>query len=62
MVSGDFYWFKHIREYLVIAVADCTGHGVPGAFMSMLGVAFLNEIIMRKEVVKSSQLLDILRE
>ena len=62
VVSGDFYWFKHIREYLVIAAADCTGHGVPGAFMSMLGVAFLNEIILRKEVVKSSQVLDILRE
>lgn len=62
VVSGDFYWFKHIREYLVIAVADCTGHGVPGAFMSMLGIAFLNEIILRKEVVKSSQVLDILRE
>jgi serine phosphatase RsbU (regulator of sigma subunit) len=46
----------------VIAAADCTGHGVPGALMSMLGVAFLNEIIRRKEVVKSSQVLDILRE
>ena len=62
IVSGDFYWFKQIREYMVIAVADCTGHGVPGAFMSMLGVAFLNEIIRRREVVKSSQVLNILRD
>ncbi len=44
IVSGDFYWFTDILDYHVIAVADCTGHGVPGAFMSMLGVAKLNEL------------------
>ncbi|HWY37688.1 MAG TPA: SpoIIE family protein phosphatase, partial [Bacteroidia bacterium] len=44
IVSGDFYWFTDIKEYHIIAVADCTGHGVPGAFMSMLGVAKLNEL------------------
>jgi serine phosphatase RsbU (regulator of sigma subunit) len=62
IVSGDFYWFKKIREFLVFSAVDCTGHGVPGAFMSMLGVAFLNEIILRKDVVKSSQVLELLRD
>ncbi len=45
IVSGDFYWMKKLDKYLVIAAADCTGHGVPGAFMSMLGISFLNEIV-----------------
>ena len=44
IVSGDFYWMKRIGNTVMFSVADCTGHGVPGAFMSMLGVAFLNEI------------------
>ena len=44
IVSGDFYWMKRISDTVIFTVADCTGHGVPGAFMSMLGVAFLNEI------------------
>ncbi len=62
VVSGDFYWFRHIENYVVIAVADCTGHGVPGAFMSMLGISFLNEIIRRREVLHSDQVLNMLRE
>ncbi len=45
IVSGDFYWINKRQNKLFLAVADCTGHGVPGAFMSMLGVAFLNEIV-----------------
>ena len=44
IVSGDFYWMKRIGDTVIFTVADCTGHGVPGAFMSMLGIAFLNEI------------------
>ena len=44
IVSGDYYWMKRIGDTVIFTVADCTGHGVPGAFMSMLGVAFLNEI------------------
>ena len=44
IVSGDFYWMKRIGDTVIFSVADCTGHGVPGAFMSMLGVAYLNEI------------------
>ncbi len=45
IVSGDFYWMTEKDGILIIAADDCTGHGVPGAFMSMLGVAFLNEIV-----------------
>ncbi|MBN1949827.1 MAG: response regulator [Bacteroidales bacterium] len=45
IVSGDFYWTAQKGGTLILAVADCTGHGVPGAFMSMLGVAYLNEIV-----------------
>jgi CheY-like chemotaxis protein/serine phosphatase RsbU (regulator of sigma subunit) len=47
VVSGDFYWMTHKDNKIIIAAADCTGHGVPGAFMSMLGIAFLNEIVNR---------------
>ena len=61
IVSGDFYWSTKINEWLIVAVADCTGHGVPGAFMSMLGVSFLNEIVRKKEVTKSSEILNHLR-
>jgi serine phosphatase RsbU (regulator of sigma subunit) len=45
IVSGDFYWMKQFGNKVVITAADCTGHGVPGAFMSMLGMSFLNEIV-----------------
>jgi len=61
IVSGDFYWATRINEWLIVTVADCTGHGVPGAFMSMLGVSFLNEIVRKKEVTKASDVLDNLR-
>jgi len=62
IVSGDFYWGTRVNEWLIVTVADCTGHGVPGAFMSMLGVSFLNEIIRKKEITKASEVLDNLRE
>lgn len=62
IVSGDFYWFTKRDNWLLIAVADCTGHGVPGAFMSMLGISFLNEIVSKEEVRSSSQVLDELRK
>src|SRR6056300_162849 len=45
IVSGDFYWIKEVNDHLVIVGADCTGHGVPGAFMSMLGITLLNDLI-----------------
>ena len=62
VVSGDFYFLKKINEYLVIAAADCTGHGVPGAFVSMLGIAFLNEIVQKKEIKTAAQILEELRK
>jgi phosphoserine phosphatase RsbU/P len=62
IVSGDFYWAKESDGNIIIIVADCTGHGVPGAFMSMSGVAFLNEIIMRENIIIPSKILDRLRE
>ncbi len=48
IVSGDFYWAAKIKNRLIVAAVDCTGHGVPGAFMSMLGVSFLNEIVNKQ--------------
>lgn len=45
VVSGDFYWIKQVGHKIVVAAADCTGHGIPGALVSMLGMAFLNEIV-----------------
>ncbi len=45
IVSGDFYWIKEVQDHLVIVGADCTGHGVPGAFMSVLGITMLNDLI-----------------
>ena len=62
VVSGDFYWATKVNEWLIITVADCTGHGVPGAFMSMLGISYLNEIVRKKEVTKASQVLNQLRD
>jgi len=62
IVSGDFYWLKRINNLVVFAVADCTGHGVPGAFMSMLGVSFLNEIVNDKGVNSAGEVLSRMRE
>jgi serine phosphatase RsbU (regulator of sigma subunit) len=61
IVSGDFYWIKQIGQKVVIMVADCTGHGVPGAFMSMLGVAFLNEIVTEGADLQPHLILEALR-
>jgi PAS domain S-box-containing protein len=58
IVSGDFYFFRETDDGLVIAVADCTGHGVPGGFMSMLGSAYLNEIINNNRTINPAQILD----
>jgi serine phosphatase RsbU (regulator of sigma subunit) len=62
IVSGDFYWMSKKEDKLIIVVADCTGHGVPGAFMSMLGVAFLNEIVNKENEVYANEILNKLRE
>lgn len=60
IVSGDFYWFAERGDKLYVATADCTGHGVPGAFMSILGTTLLNEIINDKAVSSPAQVLDAL--
>ena len=63
IVSGDFYWAVQVGNYKFLAVADCTGHGVPGAFMSMLGITLLNDIVMHENVAKltAARVLDQLR-
>jgi len=61
IVSGDFYWIKNIADKCYFAVADCTGHGVPGAFVSMLGISFLNEIVQTCATYPVGELLDKLR-
>ncbi len=62
IVSGDFYWLSKKDSKVVIAVADCTGHGVPGAFMSMLGVSLLNEIVNKNNIDKANEILSLLRK
>ncbi len=57
IVSGDFYWFVERDNKLLIAVADCTGHGVPGSLMSMIGYSMLNEIVNVKNILKPSDIL-----
>ncbi|MDF2436037.1 MAG: protein serine/threonine phosphatase [Bacteroidota bacterium] len=61
IVSGDFYWALEKEEHFYIAAVDCTGHGVPGAFMSMLGVAFLNEITSASRILSPAEILEELR-
>ncbi len=62
IVSGDFYWMAEKNEMQYIVAADCTGHGVPGAFMSMLGISFLNEIINKESIDNAADILNDLRE
>jgi serine phosphatase RsbU (regulator of sigma subunit) len=62
IVSGDFYWVSTQSNPQVIISADCTGHGVPGAFMSMLGVTMLNEIVNGKHILMPDQILENLRQ
>jgi serine phosphatase RsbU (regulator of sigma subunit)/ligand-binding sensor domain-containing protein len=58
IVSGDFYWMSKKNGIYLLAVADCTGHGVPGAFMSMIGNAFLNEIVNDKGITDTAEVLN----
>ena len=62
IVSGDYYWASKKSDSLIIAVADCTGHGVPGAFMSILGLNFLNEIVSNSDTLQANDILNELRE
>jgi len=61
IVSGDFFWVGKENNSIIIAVADCTGHGVPGAFMSMLGIAYLKEIVSKDGITQPDIILDNLR-
>ncbi|MGD9992420.1 MAG: tetratricopeptide repeat protein [Salinivirgaceae bacterium] len=61
IVSGDYYWMNKVGNKVIVAAADCTGHGVPGAFMSMLGVSFLNEIVNKNNTVQPHLILNDLR-
>jgi serine phosphatase RsbU (regulator of sigma subunit) len=62
IVSGDFYYAFCNRKKICIAAADCTGHGVPGALMSILGISFLNEILQSGINLKSNRILNLMRE
>ncbi|PKQ60350.1 hypothetical protein BZG02_19770 [Labilibaculum filiforme] len=62
IVSGDFYWLTKVDNKTIVALADCTGHGVPGAFMSMLGVTLLNEIVNHKQITEANEILNQLRK
>jgi serine phosphatase RsbU (regulator of sigma subunit) len=62
IVSGDFFWVAKKDEKRVVTVADCTGHGVPGAFMSMLGITLLNELVNTMGVVEADQILNRLKQ
>jgi serine phosphatase RsbU (regulator of sigma subunit) len=62
IVSGDFYWYTKVDQKLIILAGDCTGHGVPGAFMSMLGISFLEEIIKNRKITESGMILNELRK
>lgn len=70
IVSGDFYWFsiideeieeagqERIKQYVLLACADCTGHGVPGAFMTMIGNTLLNQIVKEKKITRPDEILN----
>ncbi|MCK4826820.1 tetratricopeptide repeat protein, partial [bacterium] len=62
IVSGDFYWIGLKNNKIIFAVADCTGHGVPGALMSTLGGVLLNEVVNKIEVLQANRILNELKE
>ncbi len=62
IVSGDFYWFFKKEDKFIIAVGDCTGHGVPGAFMSLIGFTILNDIVRDTDPSKPNEILGKLNE
>lgn len=61
IVSGDFYWLERTNNKVIVAVADCTGHGVSGALMHMMGIIFLNEIVKKKEIKEPGEIMGELR-
>lgn len=61
IVSGDFYWASKVEHEFLVVCADCTGHGVPGAIMSVMGITFLNEIVNQKKITRPDLILNHLR-
>jgi serine phosphatase RsbU (regulator of sigma subunit) len=61
IVSGDFFWYSEKDNYKIVVAADCTGHGVPGAFMSMISISALNSIVNEKGITEPGKILDSLR-
>lgn len=62
VVSGDFPWFVHLNDHIYIAAVDCTGHGVPGALLSLIGYFLLNDIVKSRNVTDPGKILDLLDE
>ncbi|MFH1004555.1 MAG: SpoIIE family protein phosphatase, partial [Bacteroidota bacterium] len=62
IVSGDFYWFVEKNRKFIVAACDCTGHGVPGAFMSLIGYSLLNEVVIEKSIEEPSKILDSIKQ
>ncbi len=60
MVAGDFYWVNYVDNHTFAIVADCTGHGVPGAFMSMIGYSLFNQIINEKKIFQPAEILEMM--
>lgn len=59
-VSGDYYWFEEVDNKIIVAAIDCTGHGVPGAFMSMIGNVLMNTIILERKITSPKNILESL--
>ncbi|MBS1653193.1 MAG: hypothetical protein JSU07_14400, partial [Bacteroidetes bacterium] len=62
IVSGDFYWATQQNDYFYLACCDSTGHGVPGAFMSLLNIGFLSEAIKEKSISKPNEIFNYVRQ
>jgi serine phosphatase RsbU (regulator of sigma subunit) len=62
IVSGDFYWFAELENYFFVAVGDCTGHGVPGAFMSLLGTDKLTHAVREQKISDPGKILEYLNK
>ena len=58
IVSGDFYWCGQVEKKILIAAVDCTGHGIPGAFMAMIGNTLLNKIVLEQKILRPAQILE----
>ena len=58
IVSGDFYWIERLQKKTILISADCTGHGVPGAFMTLLGINLLNQIILENKILDAGEILN----